>query len=369
MQVLREIFMADNPYKQSQAVLRNAGIFSEPADHRVISGYDTAGRPVYMSKELAKANDPTLGARFSQVMYDVLDPTGAFKEGSDKTNWQKIGAVASNAQTIIDLNNARKSGDSKGFINIVANQFNLPLQNQMSSQKGKGGVGTAFASYNLFQNWDRMSVGQKSLGLASLGIQSYKFGTGEDLSSKILAGGKNGVPALSVGDTLNYVSQGMSAYDLTQNWDQYSTVEKVVKGGRTAVDVASLAKKYFFTNTAKQEGEKFLANSLSSKIAEKGAQQAATNTAKTSVGSALGTFADVATPILGAYATYEGVKNIYEGWGQNRGNKLKGAVGGAVAGASVAGGLSAMGMALGPIGIAGIIAVGIAGSVVKNRQA
>lgn len=355
---------------QSAAVARNSGIFTTPADHRELSGFDKAGNSVYMTSALRGSTDISLGQKFIQTMKGVIDPTGAFDEGSDADSFEKIGVLSNNVQTILGLDQAIQGGDTKGFVSQIANLFNTTIQKQFDDPQNQAGVGTAFSAYNLASYWKQMSPAQKSLGLASLGMNAYKFGTGENLADKVLAGGTNGHPELTLGDTLGYIQTGVNGYDLVHNWDQYSTVQKVIRGGKTAVDVATTAQKWFLNPETAAEGSKMLSSQVASQATKQGTEDlgaqavatqgadaaAADSISLASVGSAL-------TVAGGAYMTYDGLKNLKAGWG--KGGREKGAVRGLIAGAQISGGLAMMGVALGPIGIAGIMATSVAGNMIQ----
>jgi hypothetical protein len=316
--------------KAANGVLQSAGISNTPSNGMVQAGVDNSGNPVYVSKALYNSNNVKAGSGVSDTLKKVLDPLGVLTS-KDSSALDKIGAIASDVAFIDNLNRAHQNGDTKAFTNMILNRFGYPLAlSQVENPDNRAGVAAAFTAYNMFNNWDRMSNTQKGLGLANLGIQGFKFGTGYDLGAQPIieatydAAGKLVDPGINVGQALSLLGAGYNAYNLIDNWDQYSTIQKVAGAAGSASQMAGIAKELGLL----KEGS--------------------------SVANVLGTAGGVAGVALGA-------KAVADGWGQGG---TRGAVQGGLGGASIVTGLSMLGYS-NPYTAAAIIATSVIGNAVQ----
>lgn len=109
-------------------------------------------------------------------------------------------------------------------------------------------------AYNLYNGWNQMSPAQKSLAISGLGMQGYRFSTGEDLAKQPLIKGTDGATELSLGQAFDLFSRGYNAYSLTKNWEQLNGMQKLTGGLKLATDVAKTAKSFNLLGYGSQGG-------------------------------------------------------------------------------------------------------------------
>lgn len=380
-----------------QSNLTNAGIYSSPVQGSRPGGVDGTGQKVFYNAAAQSMSSTREGSQVVSALRNVLDPFGTFSR-EEATTLDRIGTVASDAAFITQLNALQQNGDKRGFVDAMLSRLGQPTIAQLNaSPENKAGLQSALTAYQLMQNWDKISPTQKALGLASLGIQGYKFATGENLASKyIVKPNAPGELGLNVGQALGLLAQGYNVYGLVKNWNQLDNIQKLTYGtagvanlanmGQTlgmlgagtegaavaGVSAASLSAQGF--TPAIQYGVGAIAGQSGATIpagytaiantAEGGIVAIPTATAESGAGavsatggSLLGTAAGVAGIAAGAYT-------LYQGWGAGG---SKGRLNGAFGGTSMAAGLYALG-ATNPFLLAGVVALGVLSGSVKTGK-
>ena len=317
--------------KAASGTLQASGVSNSPGPGMVYAGRDNSGNKVYVSQALAQSNNPAAGSQTAKSLLDVLNPFGIMS-ADDVSTLDRIGAAASDIGFLDRLNAYHQNGNTKDFTNAILQRFGYPIAQSLTDNvDNKNGIAAAFNAFNMYNYWDRMSATQKSLGLANLGIQSFKFATGEDLGAKKIFDAvydSNGVlssPELTVGSALDILGAGYNVYNLVDNWNDYTTIQKVVGGVTTASQVAGVAKELGLLSN---------------------------NSAAVNV---LGQAAGVAGIGLG-------LKTVVDGWGEGGG--AKGALRGGLGGASIVSGLSMLGYS-NPYTAAAIIATSVLGNTIQ----
>lgn len=233
-----------NIFQQGKAIVESVGIWSKPGEGREPIGYSKSGKQKFASTTLRNSTDIGTGARAVNTFKQILDPTGVFSK-DDSSKLDQLAQTASNAQFITQLDALRRKKDTKGFMNLIAQKTGQPIINNLdTSSENKAGLGAAFGTYKLYSNWDDMSVAQKGLGVANVGLKSYKFSTGEDAATKNIIAPANGNPGVTVAQGLGFLQAGYNMYDLQKNWDQLNTLGKITQGSNTAASVAQTAKTF-----------------------------------------------------------------------------------------------------------------------------
>lgn len=368
-------------------VLSGAGVYSAPQPGAEQIGYSKQGTPVFVKTSFAKSADQSAGSTFVNTVRDVLDPTGAFSK-EDLGSLNQIAAVAGDANLAAQLTAQYQNGDTKGFVNTMLGALGKPLiDNMTEAGQTRDGLNAAFGAYQLFQHWDQMSPTQKSLGIASLGIQGYKFATGENLAEKNIVEATATAPGLNVGQAMNLLSAGVNVYSMIKNWGQMSDVQRVAAGTGTAASMAQLAQQFGMLGAGTQGAAVagVTAESLASAgwsaapafgngavVGAAGSQVPAgyTSVATTAEGgtvaipssltssTGLGTLATGLNVAASTVAIGLGAKTVHDNWG--RGGK-EGRLAGVVGGSSMAAGLYGLGAA-NPYLLGGVMAVSIAGT-------
>ena len=89
-----------------------------------------------------------------------------------------------------------------------------------------------------------MSPAQKSLSVASVGLQTYRFATGENLAAKSVIPATDKTPGMTVGQSLQLAGAGYNVYALTKNWDQLTGLQRATGAANTLGSIAELARDY-----------------------------------------------------------------------------------------------------------------------------
>lgn len=378
---------------QSGSVLRSAGIIDTPAVNFQPIGNDNGGRPQYANSQLMRSVDINTGSNQVQTLQGVLSPMGVFSNEQDRSTLQTIAGAASDASLIAQLGDAYQRHDKKGFINTLLSAVQQPTINALTKDpQNQAGLAGAFTAYQIMNNWDRMSPAQKSLAIANLGIQGYKFSTGENLANKLLVKDptiKGG--GLTVGQGLALFQAGYNTYSIVKNWDQLNTLQKVAGGTGTVAQLAELGRQFNMlgagtTGAAVQNvtaagmqalgyssaphlgvgamvgevgstvpaGYTAVASSQGGQVIVPVANADSAAAASSQAGSMLGTAAGVASIAAGAYA-------VYQGWGAGG---TKGATNGALGGSAMAAGLYQLG-ATNPYLLAAVVATSVLGNSIN----
>lgn len=380
-----DTYTPSNLLTASQGVLRAAGIHEVPVLNGQSIGNSVEGKPLYSPTALVQSDDTLQGSHFVNGIAGVLDPLNVFsKEDSSKMN--QLATVAGDASLIASLTAQYQSGNTKGFINTMLSAVQQPVIESITSNKqNQSGLSSAFNAYQLYQNWGQMSPAQKALGVAAVGIQGYKFASGENLASKTIIAKTPVSPELNVGQALNLFSAGYNVYSLVKNWSQMNNLQKVAVGTGSVAQIAELAKSMNMLGAGVQGAE--VAGVTAESLAASGFTQApqlgvgaivgksasampngfsvvaqnadgtivATPTGTlssaqgvTASGNLLGTAAGVAGIGAGAYA-------VYKGWGAGG---TKGAINGALGGSAMASGLYTLGVS-NPYTLAAVVAASV----------
>lgn len=389
---------------QGNNLMQSVGFYSSMMPGTQPVGYNTAGREQFASSALLGSSDGTLGTKAVGVLQNTLDPFGVFT-GQDKSKLNALSTVAGDASFIAQLSDARARGDTKGFVDTILAKTNQPIISSITKDpQNKAGLGAAYGAYSLYSNWDRMSPAQKGLGVANLGIQGYKFSTGENLAQKqiIAPNADTGNPGLTVGQGLGLFQAGYNTYSLAKNWNQLNALQKAAGATGDAASIANMAKSFNMlgagTSGAEVAGvtQQSLAaagwseapamgvgavtgdvgaqipqgytavSQVGGKVvaAPSGSAASAEGATSSTAGSVLGTAAGAAGVALGTY-------QVYKGWGT--GGKA-GAINGALGGTAIAAGLYGMSTGLGVVALANpyllgaVVAISIAGNLAKTGK-
>lgn len=365
---------------KSGAVLSSAGIHSSPQPGTEPAGVNTGGNPVYKSSALARSNDTSKGSATVNTLKDVLSPMGVFSNKKDADALDNISSAAGDVSFIAQLTDSFQRGDTKGFVNSLLTKFQQPIISKLTDDpQNQAGLGAAFTATQLFSNWDKMSPAQRSLAVANMGLQGYKFATGENLANKFLIEDPS-VPGggLTVGQGLSLFQAGYNTYSLVKNWNQMNTIQKIAAGTGDAAQIASLAQQFNLLG-AGTEGAAVATSAealnsvgfVSTPYIGLGAGTVPAGTAVPAGYSAVGTAASGETMIVpaanassvsylqqgaGYTAVAAGAYQVYQGWG---GGGSKGAINGAIGGSMIAAGLYTAGATGNPYVLAAIVASSI----------
>lgn len=347
----------------SAGVMDAAGLHTQPFQGTSFVGYSPTARPIFSNTALASSQNPSMGGQYVEAFQGIVSPLGALTK-EDQAGLSTIAASASNPGNISALDRAVSNGDAKGFVATASKVAGT------SEKVGKD----AYAAYQMYQNWDKMSGAQKAIGLAALGIHGYKYAGGKDLGQIPLVKGANGKTELSLGQGLQLFAAGYNTYSLVKNWNQLNPIQKIAVGTQDAFQMAKLAKQFGLLGTGTTGASVAVSASQLAASGWKTAPQygigavAGTSASKIPDGYTVisqtkdgGTIAvpkaNAGSTVGGAASFGAGALNVYSKWGQGG---VKGALNGAIGGSAMAAGLSQMGQT-NPYLAAGVIALSVAG--------
>ena len=202
-------------YSNAAAVLASAGVFNSPDSSRIAVGVNSRGNTVYSDAELSQDKEPTRGQMMSMEIGQSLANVGGFTSGKDIESYVTAGQIASSTDFYGELDKSKSANDPKDFISKLSKINNRPLD------KNTEGL----AGYDLYENWGQLSVGQKSMALNALSLQTYRFSDGSSLSDRVLTTDKSTGRAITALDSIELGESGVNTAPLVRNWDQYNLVQ------------------------------------------------------------------------------------------------------------------------------------------------
>ena len=97
----------------------------------------------------------------------------------------------------------------------------------------QGSLG-AYYGLSLYNNWDNMSIAQKSLFMSRMGLSTYNFATGKDFSTTYVPGtNKYGLKGMTVSEALGLASTGYNIQQGVKYWDTMNATGRVLFGANT----------------------------------------------------------------------------------------------------------------------------------------
>lgn len=387
----RETATADQGYslgKIGKQFMNTLGLSANDGPGKVAIGVDpNTGKTVYSNATLAQSNDVGAGSTTVKYLKQALNPLGVLGD-ADRSTLDTIANASQNTSTLAALTNAVQNKDPKAFTNILIGAVAPHAINEIKDASTRDGATSAYNAYQLYNNWNNMSVAQKTLGMASLGIKAYKYADGTNLAAKQIIPSSKGTPGLNVGQGLNLLAQGYNVYSMTKNWNQLNTIQKLAAGTNNVSGMAQLAKQFGmlgsgttgaevgsvtasalnnigFTATPQlgvgagtiATGQTVPAGYTAVKSLANGQTVIAPRGTAAGVAETLGTVASVASIGAGAY-------QVYKGWGMGG---ARGRANGAIGGSAIAAGLYGLG-ATNPLLLAGVIGASVLSNSIKTGK-
>lgn len=211
----------------ADSVLANAGISNRATANSVAIGSDYQGQTMYANPQLQNINSISPGLNAVSSIKQFVGNLGV--QSIDSSQFNKLSEVINSPDTHAQLDNQANSGDAKGFTKTAQTLTNT-----------QGIMSSGLAAYKLAQAWPRMSTGQKSLALASLGIQGIKSTYGSLAKTPVETSAKDGYGPMSVSGALSIASMGINAAEVAANWGDLNNAQRILGGTRTATNLAQL---------------------------------------------------------------------------------------------------------------------------------
>lgn len=358
----KDYFGKATPKQLRERSIRTAGMSYTPKKGYILVGYDRSGRAVYSDEKLAKSNDTNLGRAKVDMLSSVFKTLGVAND-TDATALDYIASASSDLGFMGSLYEAQQAKDAKAFVNLMTGKFKNPIiEATVKGKQNKAGARAGFSAWNLYNNWDRMSNAQRALGVAQIGLDSFRFTDGKGIANKplfeaIKVDGKVVVPGLNTGQALNMMANGVDIYTTAKNWKDMSALAKIGGGAQTASSVIRTAQQLGYVSKGAS------AASAGASGASAGAK-AGTSAASMSTGT-LGKIAKGAGQVAGAVALYTGTKGIIDNWGND---SAAGRKQGAMAGLSAGVGAMALIPGAGWIAAGAFVALGVLSGTVKTGK-
>lgn len=369
---------------------KSIGISYQQSDKTpLVGGVDRYGRTYYTSKEYADSSDSTSGANYVEGFKKTFIPFGIITDDKAST-LDKISGVASDASFGVTLNEMYQNGAKpKEFIDAVIAHYKTQIGDQFTD---KAAANATMGAYLLYSKWGTLSPAQKSIGLASVGVQGVDAFSGTNLSKTVIPGSQSLVDGkgITVGAGLQGLNFGVNAYALANNWSQLDPIGKIAYGTQTLAQGAQVARSFGMLGVGTTGATTSVtASSLSSMGATAAPEfgvgainltpgasvpygysltptptgqsiaipTANESTAAVGEASTLGTVAGVASIAAGTYT-------VAKNWGAGG---VKGAAISGLGGSAISGGLAALGYT-NPYLAAGIIAFSAISGAVKTGK-
>lgn len=216
-------------WAKAQSVVGSTGLTKTPTQGHVQVGFDSQGNTLYSPAQIANSTDIKTGSNIINTNGAALGAMGAFKDHTEATAFFDVGQKASNPAFLGSLDKLKSAGDTAGFMSAIG--------------KSSGGVkpGTDYTGFSLFNNWGNLSDTQKSVAIAGIGTQGFKFSNGQGFDTKNITPDVKGVPPLKAGEGLSLANQNINVAPVARQWDQHATLQQTFYSPKTASDVVQTA--------------------------------------------------------------------------------------------------------------------------------
>jgi hypothetical protein len=210
-------------------LLRSAvGLSNTQSQNSVPVGVDTSGNKLYSNPQLANSNDLNSGKNIIQQSGMALGAMGAFADHSEASTFLQIGEKATDPNFLGALDNFKNTQDAKGFVS------------HLSSAGGSTDLAhNGYSACKMFDNWGSMSPAQKSIAVAGVGTQGFKFSDGQTFDTKSVTPTIPNVPDMSASQALTLAGQGVNVAPATRNWGQHAVVQQTMFKPTSSFDVVN----------------------------------------------------------------------------------------------------------------------------------
>lgn len=193
--------------KITQGILAMAGVYSTPIPGSIPAGVSRTGSNVFVGENLASSPNSQAGAVLIHALAAFVTPFNILTK-KEKEGMEKLLETSTNVSLlgVLDKLNQERKGDQ--FAATLIKAIGAPTSHALA-------IVVAVA---LYDHWGIMSPAQKSLSIASMGIQIHKTDEGGAICDMKIVSGEN--TSFTVKDALDMLQQGKNPYPMVQNWDQ-----------------------------------------------------------------------------------------------------------------------------------------------------
>lgn len=220
--------------QQSHKLMVGLGIGAQPGPDTVPIGVNDNGQQLYSNKQFAESKDRTVGKVLNETTYSNFAPAKVFNE-TEAAKFLEIGNHAADPDLLDRLNKAKTNGDTYAFRDAINRTVGVA--------GGKDDHGSDFTTLQLFDNWHNFSDGQKSLALAGVGNQNFKFEDGSTLANRKVTPDIGDVRGMTPKDIAELGAAGTNPYPVVKHWDDMVTLQQSQFNPRSAISVSANAQK------------------------------------------------------------------------------------------------------------------------------
>jgi len=214
---------------KSLALLNMAGISHAAQPGYRPAGNSITGRQVYTSDALARSTDYTAGAKLIHVLAAFLMPFNVLT-AKEKDAVNHLAKTSQDKKLINELSDEAQNRNLSAFTRKI-------LASVKANTNHEAGVNSA---KKLYDHWGVMSPAQKSLAIATLGVQTHEATkSGGPVCDLEIISGKG--QSFTVQNALDLLKEGKNPYSLVQNWNQIRQLHKVFHGKPTPESMADFA--------------------------------------------------------------------------------------------------------------------------------
>jgi hypothetical protein len=210
----------------TNTVFRFMGLRHDPDPTSLDVGVNFKGKTVYSDARLANDSNIARGSEVANMTGMALGAMGAFADTKEASRFVLYGEQAQDKAFHDKLDSLKAAKDLPGFV----------------AQIGGDRKQNGFTSYKLFENWNNLSPAQKSIGIASAGMQGFTFDDGQTFATKKLTPSDvAGVPGLTAAEGLKLAGDGINVSPAVKKWGQYAALQDTLFTARSGSDVVSSA--------------------------------------------------------------------------------------------------------------------------------
>lgn len=344
----------------ANGILANAGVVASgsPVAGGVPIGSNYQGVPMYANSKMQSIQDSSPGVSSVGNLGSFIGSLGV--SSVDQAQFQTLEKTVSDPTLHSDLDAAASTGNIKQFV-----------QSTQTATNTMGIAATGLAAYKIAQAWPKMSTGQKSLALASIGLQGIKSVYGSMDKTPVPISARDGYKPLSVSNAMAIAGAGLNAAEVALNWGDLNNARRITGGARTVTDIAKLGEEMGLISKTGEVAQAVPyvnlaagAYNLYTNWPKMGTEQKAV--AAAGITQAGATLAGAAIPGLNvALAAYQGYQVSKAGYDKyyagGTTNQKRGYAGALAAGGLMSGAMGITGMALG-IGAVSMVSGLVGGS-------
>lgn len=215
--------MAD--VSKSRKALQALGIYDSALPGTQQTGVDASGAPVYTRSDLLQSKDTSHGVNSVSLCSQLMKSFGITTPEND-AHFDKLQSKAGDPEFLAGLDSLSQTAS--------ADEFARKLVSDTGRATTDTDLVTTAKEYH--QYWGRMSPAQKSIAVASIGVQN------NPLLDKIVPGTEGSSYSTLTGrEATQLVQKGYNVVPLIKNWEVLNDIHSLAGGHSNPSDIADMA--------------------------------------------------------------------------------------------------------------------------------